>query len=73
MIQKNRITLCALALGAIAHAAAVAAVPPRYSLRETTTAEKIPLIMLRDETSRLEAAVGPRQADDDHIKQGSQK
>ncbi|MEY2879351.1 MAG: hypothetical protein RLZZ15_1731 [Verrucomicrobiota bacterium] len=40
---------------------AVAATPPRYSLRETTTAEKIPLIVLRDEASRLEAAVAPTQ------------
>ena len=38
-----------------------AATPPSYSLYETTTAEKIPLIVLRDETSRLEAAVAPTQ------------
>ena len=52
---------CALALSAAAVSSAVAATPPRYSLHKTTTAEKIPLIVLRDETSRLEAAIAPTQ------------
>jgi len=52
---------CALALSAAAVSSAVAATPPRYSLHETTTAEKISLIVLRDETSRLEAAIAPTQ------------
>lgn len=61
MIRALRFGLRALALGAAVGSAAVAATPPRYSLQETTTAEKIPLIVLRDETSRLEAAVAPTQ------------
>ncbi len=56
-----RIIWCVLALGAAAGSSLLAATPPRYSLQETTTAEKIPLIVLRDETSRLEAAVAPTQ------------
>ncbi len=52
---------CALALSAAAVSSAVAATPPRYSLHETTTAENFPLIVLRDETSRLEAAIAPTQ------------
>jgi len=53
---------CALVLSAVAAISpVVAATPPRYSLHETTTAEKIPLFVLRDETSRLEAAIAPSQ------------
>lgn len=33
----------------------------RYSVHEATTAENIPLIVLRDETSRVEAAVAPTE------------
>ncbi len=51
----------ALALGAAVGSSVAAATPPRYSLRETATAEKLPLILLRDETSRLEAAIAPTQ------------
>ena len=61
MTRVTRILWCALALGTIAGSAGVAATPPRYSRHETTTAEKIPLIVLRDETSRLEAAIAPTQ------------
>ncbi|MDP3069087.1 MAG: hypothetical protein Q8N18_02310 [Opitutaceae bacterium] len=56
-----RFVSCTLALGAAVGSTAVAATPPRYSLREITTAEKIPLIVLRDDTGRLEAAVAPTQ------------
>jgi galactose mutarotase-like enzyme len=61
MIPIVRLVSCAFALGAVIGSSVVAATPPRYSLREITTAEKIPLIVLRDETSRLEAAVAPTQ------------
>lgn len=62
MIPVTRFVLCVLALGAaFGSAAAVAATPPRYSLREITTAEKIPLIVLRDDAAGLEAAVAPTQ------------
>ena len=61
MISATRFTLGVLMLGAVAHAAVLTAATPRYAVRETMTAEKIPLIVLRDETSRLEAAVAPTQ------------
>ncbi len=61
MIHWARTVWCAVALGAAAGSVAAAATPPRYSLLETTTAEKIPLILLRDETSRIEAAISPTQ------------
>ena len=61
MIRVAQITLCAVALSAAAVSTVMAGEPPRYSLHETTTAEKIPHIVLRDETSRLEAAVAPTQ------------
>ena len=38
-----------------------AAVPARYSVHETTSEENIPLVVLRDEASRIEAAVAPTQ------------
>ena len=40
---------------------ATASPPPRYSVQTTTLTENIPLIILRDETSRIEAAVAPSQ------------
>lgn len=38
-----------------------AATPARYSVHAATTAENIPLVVLRDETSRVEAAVAPTE------------
>jgi galactose mutarotase-like enzyme len=61
MILMGRNILRVLALTAAAVPATVAATSPRYSLHETTTAEKIPLVVLRDEAGRLEAAVAPTQ------------
>lgn len=61
MNRSARIVLCVLVLGTSVGSAVVAATAPRYSWHETTTAEKIPLIVLRDETARIEAAVAPTQ------------
>lgn len=49
------LTFCAYAC------AGLAAATPRYSVREATGGENIPLVVLRDETSRVEAAVAPTQ------------
>jgi galactose mutarotase-like enzyme len=62
MNHATRMIWRALALSAAtAISSAAAAITPRYSRHETATAENIPLIVLRDETSRLEAAVAPTQ------------
>jgi galactose mutarotase-like enzyme len=62
MIRGARILGGVLGLSATAAVSTLeAATAPRYALHEATTAEKIPLIVLRDETSRLEAAVAPTQ------------
>ncbi len=48
-------------LGVQAAGAAASPPTPRYSVEETTSAEAIRLVVLRDATSRVEAAIAPTQ------------
>ena len=61
MHRLPRLGVFFIALCASNGAALVAVASPRYSVREKTGEENIPLVLLRDETSRVEAAVAPTQ------------
>jgi galactose mutarotase-like enzyme len=61
MKNWKRFGLFCVVFGVGAYAAAPASPTARYSVHETVTDEKIPLIVLRDAVSGIEAAVAPTQ------------